>query len=128
MKILKSTSTRFPSLTRAVVRQTGRENLEEIARHGADGGFSGFTYARECVAFFKRNRKDIMAMAEQDAQEFGQGVLEMIASFGCLKSSKLSAYDISQSLEGRGDDADTVQNAMAWFAAEEVARELNPDV
>ncbi len=75
-----------PKLARAVIRQTGRENLEDIARHGADAGYSGFTYYSDTVSFFKRNRMAIRALAEQQAEDFGQTPMEMIAGFNCLKN------------------------------------------
>lgn len=37
----------------------GPEQLEELARHGADAGFSGLTYTADCVELFKRYQAEI---------------------------------------------------------------------
>lgn len=120
-----------PALTRAVIRQTGRENLEDIARHGVDGGFAGFTMHSDTVAFFKRNRELIKERVKMLASDFGEEPLAMVANFNCLKPADDDTKEsIARCLYGgRITDNDThVANALAWFAAEEVAREMNPDI
>lgn len=114
-----------PTLIRAVVRTVGRESIIDLARHGADAGFSGLTYTRDCVAFYKRHKKAILALAEDMASDLGQDMLEMIARFNCLRDYNLSPYEVARAIDGKGEDADTVQNALAWFAAEEVARSFD---
>lgn len=118
-------------LIRSVIRQLGdRESLQDIARHGIDGGFGGFIYTAETVAFFKRNRTDICSLAEQMADDFGQSAVEMVASFGCLRDQAdgETRKAIAKCLyggpipSGIGEEVHTVANALAWFAAEEVAR------
>lgn len=130
--IVKPEDTRFPALTRAVLRHLDREQLEEVAEHGADAGWAGFTYYRDTCAFYARHKADILAMAEQEAKEFGQDMIEMIGHFRCLSNNGKPDYSSSEIAEalygGRGECADLIRNAMAWFALEEVARELNPDL
>ncbi len=120
--------TRYPALTRAVLASVDRETLVDVCNHGADGGYGSFVYYADTCAFFKKHRADIMALAESMADDCGQDLFLMVAGFNCLKDIKLSAYGTSEALNGRGEMADMVQNAMAWFALEEVARELNPDL
>lgn len=116
-------------MTRAILRRLDRETLEDVARHSADAGWSGFTYYADTLAFYKAHKADILALAQSMAEDFGQDMLEMIAGFGCLKNDKLTATDIGEALfSGRGESATTVRNAMAWFALEETARELNPEI
>ena len=116
------------SLVRAVSRQIGGwESFEnyanDITNHGANGGFCGFIYYRDTLAFFRRNRNAIMEMAEQMADDLGEGMLKMIAGFNCLRSDELTEDDIAKALyTSKGDDVTSIQNAMAWFALEEVAR------
>lgn len=116
------------ALVRAVIRQTGKENLPDICNHGADGGFSGFTYYSDTVPFYRRNRGEILELAKQQADDFGQGVMEMIAGFRCLRQQesehKRALLDeIGRALYGRVTEEETqVANALAWYAAEEVAR------
>lgn len=126
---IKAQDTRYPRLTRAILRRIDRETLEDVCRHGASGGFSGFTYYTDTLAFYKAHKADILAMANVMADEMGEDMLAMVAGFNCLKADKLTATQIGEALfTGRGDDAQGVRNAMAWFALEEVARELNPDL
>mgnify|MGYP003349736771 CR=1 FL=1 len=138
--------TRFPRLTRAILRRLDREQLADVARHGADAGWSGFTYYADTVAFYKAHKADILALAKQQADDFGQGMIAMIAGFNCLSSKVTTNLYLSNSprcyrkpdfsedeiaeaiYSGRGESADTIRNALAWFALEEVARELNPEV
>lgn len=129
---INTTETRFPSLTRAILKNLDREQLEDVARHGADAGWSGFTYYNETVAFFKAHKADILEMAKQDANDFGQEMLEMIRGFRCLGNNSKPDYSTDEIAEaiyaGRGECSDLIRNALAWYALETVARELNPDI
>ena len=127
MKI-KVNDTRYPRLTRAILRRLDREQLADVARHGADTGWPGFTYTADTVAFYRSHKSEILDLAKSMAEDFGQGMLEMIQGFRCL-NGEFSVDEIGEALySGRGEYADTIRNAMAWFALEEVARELNPDI
>lgn len=139
-------------LIRGVLRQLGGgqdawDSLRDAANHGADAGFCGFTYYSDTVGFFKQYRKDIAALAEQQASDCGENVSEMVASFGCLSGqelhelrakhrySEIPSHERQQALAeylpsinrclygGRiSSDDDIVANALAWFALEEVGR------
>lgn len=114
-------------LIKAVIRQLGgKEALEDVYNHGADGGFSGFTYYSETCAFYKENKKVILELIMDMAIGLSEDAIEMIGKFKCLSNMNLAFYDIAKALDNKGDN-DTitqVQNAMAWFALEEVAREM----
>jgi hypothetical protein len=129
---IKVNETRFPRLTRAILRHLDREQLEDVARHGADTGWSGFTYYTETCAFYKAHKADILKMAEEMASDLGEDMITMIRNFNCLSTNRKPDYSQSEIAEalysGRGECADIIRNAMAWFALEEVARELNPDI
>jgi len=112
------------SLVRAVVRQMGgwesfKQSAPDIARHGIDGGFHGFLYYSETIPFAKRNRKAILEMATQQADDFGAGLVEMIKGFNCLKGA--TETEIVEGLAGATDET-LVPNGLAWYAGEEVAR------
>lgn len=117
------------TLARAVIRQLGgweafQESAPDIARHGVDGGFSGFIYYSDTVAFTRRNLPAIRAAARSMAGEFDQGIGEFLAGFGCLKG--YSADECAEAFySGKGDASQAVYNALAWFAAEEVARSFD---
>ena len=114
------------SIVRAVVRQVGgwesfQESAPDIARHGVDGGFHGFIYYRETVAFTRRNLPALRAMTQDMARDCGQGAGDFLAGFRCLQD--WSADECAQAFyTGKGEAAQAVYNALAWFAAEEVAR------
>lgn len=112
-------------IIRAVVRQSGgwdsfTEMAEDITNHGVDGGFHGWIYHAETVPFAKRNKAAIMEMAQQMADDMGEPLYRMIAGFNCLK---MEESEVAEALYNpRSDDKTQVFNALAWFAAEEVAR------
>jgi hypothetical protein len=116
------------SLIRAVSRQLGgweyfTDSAEDIRNHGADGGWNGFIWYDDTKKFYRRNRKAILQLAEQLADDIGEDLLSMVASFNCLKCYKLTQNEVAQALYlSKGEWVDSVQNAMAWFALEETAR------
>ena len=118
-------STNIPeSLVRAVVRQMGgwesfKESALDITRHGIDGGFHGFIYYSETIPFTKRNRKAILQMAAEQADDLGMGLVEMVKCFNCLKGA--TETEIVWGLAGVTDETQ-VPNGLAWYAGEEVAR------
>jgi hypothetical protein len=121
-------STNIPArLVRAVIRQSGgwdrfEEMAPDISNHGAAGGFNGWIYSVETEAFTKRHRSTIAQLAEEQAKEFGQGVLEMIASFNCFRGLDLEQGEIARCLyTGIGEDENSIRNALAWYALEETA-------
>lgn len=120
--------TSHPTLARAVLRAVGRDSIEDLARHGADAGFLGITYTRDTVAFWRRHRAEIMDLATEQAHSMGETVLGMVMSFRCLKG--YSEDEIADAIYGRdgGDAVDVIRNSMTWFACEEMARQLCPDV
>lgn len=108
--------------------QETRDTLQDIANHGADAGFPGFTYYTETVAFFKKNRAAIIAMVEEMAEEFSQDPVQFIASFKCLDNDRETRAEIARTIYGRmGKDDYLVANALAWFALEETARQLTEE-
>lgn len=118
-----------PKLIRAVIRQFGdwdyfKQSASDVTSYGASGGFSGFIYYSDTVPFAKRNKKLIIELAtELDSQIESVGLLAFLASFNCLKDC--SQDSIAKALyTGKGEDVTQVFNALAWFALEEVSRNL----
>lgn len=102
-----------------------KQSACDVASHGIDGGFHGFIYNVDTEAFAKRNRKDIAAMASEQASEFGMGVIDMIRGFGCFRhGTKPTDEEIGYALyAGRDIDGGmNILNALAWYAGEEVCR------
>ncbi len=92
MNNIKVSDTRFPRITRAVLRHVDREQLRDVANHGADSGWSGFTYYSDTCAFFKAHKADILALAKQSADDLGEEMLAMIRGFRCLGNSGKPDY------------------------------------
>lgn len=112
-----------PALIRAVVRQFGgieqfNDQFRDVANHGIDGGFSGFIYHSDTVKFAKKNKKLIMALAKDQARDFGVETIEMLKGFNCFKGVDVEAYFMGW----HKDDETTILNGLAWYAGEEVCR------
>jgi hypothetical protein len=108
----------YKKLNKAIAEQMGYEpgdgeyvqTMMEVCRHGASGGFGGFTYYTETSAFYNANEDDIWELLEQAAEGAGEKhPLALIATFQ-------GAQDV------HGDNQ--FKNLLAWFALEEVARWL----
>lgn len=128
---IKISDTRQPVLTRAVINALGgiesaRESMPDIVNHGVDGGFSGFIYYSDTVKFAARHKAAILERLKEDASNFGDsGVISMLAGFNCFKG--MSQEEIADGLYNpRSDNRTTIYNGLAWYACEEIAREMNP--
>lgn len=115
-------------LYNAVVDQFGGQEdfdnaAQDVYEHGIDGGFSGWTHYSETMEFFAQNKREILAHAREVAGDFGEDMLEMIASFGCLRDHELTVDEVAEAIYSESQAADVVQNALAWFVAEEAVRQ-----
>ena len=122
--------------------------VEGIVEHGIDGGFGNFVYYSDTVAFAKDNMDDIMKLLDEYSDQLGESVVDIVASFNCLKNyddiKKGEIADIlgiddyfdedyyyEESLDDEDNEEDensenetVILNALAWFAGEEVCRWL----
>lgn len=122
-------------LIRAVVNQLGgwedaQQALHDIANHGANGGFHGFTSYTDTVDFFNRNRAAIITLVEAKARDFEEDLAAMVADFKCLapvdSDTRKAIYRALGGAKLRIVDGEAeVANALAWFACEEVANAFN---
>ena len=112
----------YTTLIRAVVSRIGKDSIQDVNNHGIDGGFGGFIYYTETMAFFRKHRAIILKMAEEMAEQLGENILSMIHGFRCIGEDYSTAEIAKAIYTGKGDCVDVVYNAMAWFAAEEVCR------
>lgn len=112
----------------AVSRQMGGaaalyESAPDISRHGISGGYGGFVYYTDTVAFTTRHRKAILQCLAEDANACGVSVVEYLAGFQYLKG--WSYDEIAEGLHNyRADSRQQVYNALAWYAAETVCHAL----
>lgn len=113
-------------LIHAVIRQSGgwlsfQERALDISKHGISGGFSGWIYYTETCDFYAKNQNLIVDLAEQQSGEYGyQSAGDMVKSW---RSCDAKLSEIGHTLYGNKRQHDTqVANALAWYAAEEVAQ------
>jgi hypothetical protein len=116
-------------LINAVSRQIGglkelKNYASDICNYGADGGFTGFIYYTDTVAFTKRNHALIIELLNNYADDMGVNVLELLSGFNCFKN--MSEHEIFDGLMNfKSDDRTTIYNGLAWFALEECARYID---
>lgn len=73
------------------------------------------------MKFAKRNLPEIMKLSKNMADSIGEDKYKMIAGFNCLKDYE--NIDAGEAIYNKkSEDHETVLNALAWFAGEEVAR------
>lgn len=105
----------------------------DAAEHGAMAGWPAFTYYSDTCEFTKKNRNEVVKFVEGEAKEFGEGVIEMIQGFNCLKRDEISQKAVALALYANGyegededlrDEVCLVENALAWYALEDVGRAL----
>lgn len=114
------------SLIRAVVRQSGgwqsfQDMAPDIANHGINVGFSGWIYYTETCQFYAKNQSLIVGFVDQWAHECNISTTSFVAGFRCLDAE--DEQNVGRTLYGNKRQHDTiVANALARFAAEEVAR------
>lgn len=125
-------------LIRAVVQQLGgmnndtRQMMEDILRHGIDGGFHGFIYYSDTCKFAQKNQQHIAVLLEESAEQLGEDVVSMVANFGVFRNSPMDnddREDLYLFLAGQCGrcNGTTIPNVMAWFSCEEVCRMFLPE-
>lgn len=112
------------TLQNAVIRRVGRDSLQDVVNHGADSGFPGFTYYADTCGFYARHQSRIVALVEEMADDLGEDPVSFVRSFRCLGESYLHS-EVAKTMYGPKKGHDTqIANALAWFALEEVARNV----
>jgi hypothetical protein len=115
----------YKTLINAVINRIGMGNIENVNNYGIDGGYPGFIYYSDTHAFAMRYRKLIVKLLGEQANDFGQEVIEMVSGFGVFRRSPMDNDDrkeLYKYLGGGRCEQSTITNLMAWFAAEEVCR------
>ena len=128
-KVLREYSD-YKSLINAVIAEIGMDSVSDVINHGADSGFSGFIYYADTHAFAMKHRKKIVQLLEEQADQLGEEVVEMVSHFGVFydhrtrKSSmdNEDRKDLYRDLGGGKCEQSTITNLMALFALEEVCR------
>lgn len=98
------------ALVEAVREHSGMDDdqLRDVADHGADGGWPGFTYYRDTNEFYEKNQELIWQLLDEQADDLGEKhSLAMISGFR-------AARDVASDNQFR--------NLLAWYALEEAGR------
>lgn len=103
--------------------------LSDISNHGADGGYNGFIYTDETVAFWLKHQKDIVKKLNDDVGEMGlSSAIALVSSFKCLNGASIDSiasviYCVHHTHESLNeiDDGLMIANALSWYALEDVA-------
>ena len=119
-------------LISATIKQMGgyaelKEHASDIVKYGANNGTSGFTWYTETVEFTKKNKKYILELAINQAQDCGyNGAYDMVRSFGLLRNKREPIYteiEIYQAIHERNNEnTAAVYDALAKYILEYVAR------
>ena len=117
-------------LANAVINQIGLP-FKELLHYANDyrdasSGVSGFIYYVDTHKFAVKNRKEIIKLLEETAEQMGENVTEMVKHFGAFKGAMDNddLKDLYMFLGGGKVEQGAITNIMAWFALEEVINEL----
>jgi hypothetical protein len=129
MKTIKEAKKEAPDMSlliTKVIAQIGDVNQLDGLRDAA-AGYPGFTYYSDTHEFAMKNRKQIVKLLEESAEQLGEEVVSMVKNFGIFKGNMDNdeLKDLYKYLGGGRPDQGSVTNIMAWFALEEVARVFN---
>jgi len=104
---IKSQPENVQKMVRAIRRKLTLADLADVAEHGADAGWPGFTYYRETTRFYDRHKEAIWELLWNDCQVYGSNIPAMIGSFNSAVST-----------------ATEFENLLVWLALETVARNI----
>jgi hypothetical protein len=105
-------------LINAVIRQLGgKDRLADIYLHGVDGGYPGFTYYTDTVAFYKRHKAAINALLFEQADELGEDPVQMVLRWRCIageapKAPKAPKDETKEALAKYHDQLDYFRTAL----------------
>ena len=104
------------------------ETLYNVRNHGADGGYNGFIYYTDTYQFTRDNLSAILEELRELADGCGDETLtDCLSGFRCLKGLAKSEIE-SALMDDEADARPQVYNALAWFALETVASQLESEM
>jgi hypothetical protein len=117
------------SLQNAILKQIGISKKEFKANvsdyQNAQNGISGFTYYSETHEFSMKQQKAITELLEEQAEDLGEDVINMVSNFGIFRKdpiSKEDKKDLYNFLAGNKKITQgPITNVLAWFAVEHLA-------
>lgn len=97
-------------------KEETKKFFEDLAQHGCGSGMIGdLIYYRDTVAFYERHQEEIDQMVDEMSKETGQQPIDMFNQHMIDRDDPLFRGDINKNI---------LKDILAWFAFEEVARNL----
>lgn len=104
------------------------ETLSDVRNHGAESGFHGFTYYADTYQFTRDNLSAILEELRELADGCGDETLtDCLSGFRCLKGFTKSEIEAGL-MDDEADARAAVYNALAWFALETVASQMEAEM
>ena len=104
------------------------ETLYNVRNHGADAGYNGFIYNADTYCFTRDNLSKILEELREMADDCGDETLtDCLSGFRCLKGLAKSEIE-SALMDDESDARSQVYNALAGFALETVASQLESEM
>ncbi len=104
------------------------ETLYNVRNHGADGGYNGFIYTHDTNGFTRDNLSTILEELREMADGCGDETLtDCLSGFRCLKGYSKSEIEAGL-MDEQSEARPQVYNALAWFALETVASQLESEM
>ena len=117
----------YAKLINAVVTNASFEDIQQVddvCNYGAGGGVSGFIYYSETHSFTIKHRKQIAALLEEEAEDLGEDVVQMVSNFGYFRRNggidAEDKKDLYKLLGGGKPEQGSITNILAWYALETV--------
>ena len=111
-------------LKRAVAKKMGGaerlyEVASDVAKCGANAGWSGFIYYNDTVAFTKRHKQKIISCLKEEALNCGESFANFVSGFGCFKG--MTQDKVMDGLYNpKSVHMIIVYNGLAWYTLESV--------
>lgn len=103
----------YPTFKDFMVAKFELQELEDMATHGTDTGWSYLTYTRDTVELHDAYESELWDLLAERANEYGaENALAFMATF--------NRADMAYSADG-------LKNLIVWFAAEHYARTIVDD-
>lgn len=117
------------SLQNAILKQIGISKKEFKANvsdyYNASNGISGFTYYSDTHKFAMKQQNAIVELLEEQADQLGEDVINMVSNFGIFRRDKINKQDKKDLYNYLCGNKKVTQgpitNVLAWFAVEHLA-------
>jgi hypothetical protein len=101
--------------------------LADCSKHGADAGFTGFSYYTDTVDFFIKHRQDIIKHMEHNAEQAGVDVITYVLNFTQYRNNKfaLTPSEIDKALwdiTKIHSELTDLYNVFSWYTLEEISQ------